>query len=229
MQAAQNYYTAAGMPLQAAMTQYGAAGMPLQAAQTQYGAATQPLQAAQTQLQAANTPYSIAQQEWQAAQAPWTAANQVYGQPYANINQLLAPSMALGGMGGTTTGTGTAYGTQTPANNPFMNLLGGISTGAGLLGSLGTAGGAGGIPALFAGLSDRRAKTDIKSIGKTHDKQNIYSFKYKGSNMPQIGMMADEVEKRTPEAVVRGPDGFKRVNYDRATRKAATMGMLQAA
>jgi hypothetical protein len=136
--------------------------------------------------------------------------------------------MALGGMGGTTTGTGTAYGTQTPANNPFMNLLGGISTGAGLLGSLGQAGGSGGLGALLA-LSDRRAKTDIKSIGKTHDKQNIYSYRFKGSNVPQIGLMADEVEKRTPEAVVRGPDGFKRVNYDRATRKAATMGMLQAA
>ena len=99
---------------------------------------------------------------------------------------------------------------QQPASNMFSNVLGDIS----------------GIAGLIGGLSDRRLKTDIKKIGKTHDDQSIYSYRFKGSNMPQIGMLADEVEQKHPEAVMTGPDGFKRVNYDRATRKAAEMGML---
>jgi len=158
------------------------------------------------------------------ATAQMGAANAVYGQPIQNLNQVLTPAMGLGGMGGTTTGQGYATGTQTPANDPMSNILGGIIGGAGALGSLG---GAGGLPALLK-MSDRRAKTDIKDIGRTHDDQKIYSYRFKGSMMPQIGMMADEVEKKTPEAVMTGPEGLKRVRYDMATRKAAKMGMMPA-
>ena len=164
------------------------------------------------------------------AMAQMGAANTVYGQPIQNLNQLLTPAMGLGGMGGTTTGQGYATGTQTPANDPMSNILGGVSGAAGILGSLGTAGGSAGIAGLLPLLaaSDRRLKTDIKDIGRTHDNQKIYSYRSKGSNMPQIGMMADEIEKKTPEAVMTGPDGMKRVRYDMATRKAAKMGMMPA-
>jgi len=146
------------------------------------------------------------------AAAQYQAANQVYGQPIQNLNMLTTPAMGLGGMGGTTTGVGTATGTQTPANDPWANVIGGISGAAGLLGA----------------FSDRRLKTDVKDIGRTHDNQKIYSYRFKGSMMPQIGMMADEVEKKTPEAVMTGPEGLKRVRYDMATRKAAKMGMMPA-
>jgi len=160
------------------------------------------------------------------AMAQMGAANTVYGQPIQNLNQLLTPAMGLGGMGGTTTGQGYATGTQTPANDPWANVLGGVIGGAGMLGSLG---GTGGLPALMGMFkSDRRAKTDIKDIRRTHDNQKIYSYRFKGSMMPQIGMMADEVEKKTPEAVMTGPEGLKRVRYDMATRKAAKMGMMPA-
>ena len=148
----------------------------------------------------------------QPAQAQLQAANTVWGQPVQNLNQMLTPASVLGGMGGTTAGTGTALGTQTPANNMWSNILGGVSGAAGLIGA----------------FSDRRMKTDIRDIGRTHDNQKIYSYRFKGSNMPQIGMMADEVEKKTPEAVMTGPEGLKRVRYDRATRKAASMGMMPA-
>jgi hypothetical protein len=158
------------------------------------------------------------------ATAQMGAANTVYGQPIQNLNMLTTPAMGLGGMGGTTTGQGYATGTQTPANDPWANVLGGVIGGAGMLGSLG---GSGGLPALMA-MSDRRAKTDIKDVGRTHDNQKIYSYRFKGSMMPQIGMMADEVEKKTPEAVMTGPEGLKRVRYDMATRKAAKMGMMPA-
>lgn len=75
-------------------------------------------------------------------------------------------------------------------------------------------GGIGGIASLL--LSDRRAKTDISEVGKTKDGQRIYSYKYKheGEDGPvHMGLMAQEVEKRKPNAVVTGADGFKRVNY----------------
>lgn len=228
--AAQNIYGAAGTPYQAAMTQYGAQTMPYQAAVTNYGAAGYPLQAATSQYGAAQMPYAAATNYYTGAQAPYSVANQIYAQPYQNLQALLAPSMGLGGMGGTTTAQGYMTGTQTPANNPLSNILGGISGAAGLIGALGQAGGSAGIAGLapLLMMSDPKAKEDIKPIGKTFDKQNIYSFRLKGSPTPQIGMMADEVERKTPEAVVRGPDNLRRVNYDLATRKAQTMGMMPA-
>lgn len=63
--------------------------------------------------------------------------------------------------------------------------------------------------------SDRRVKKDIKRIGKTDDGQNLYFYRYKGSDKPQIGLMAQEVEKRRPEAVVE-IGGIKHVDYDKA-------------
>jgi len=69
---------------------------------------------------------------------------------------------------------------------------------------------------LLSLLSDRRAKTDIAEVGKTKDGQKVYSYRYKheGENGPvHMGLMAQEVEKRKPEAVQTGADGLKRVNY----------------
>jgi hypothetical protein len=68
-------------------------------------------------------------------------------------------------------------------------------------------------------FSDRRLKHDVHEIGKTHDGQPIYSFKYNGDNKTQIGLMAQDVEKHHPEAVgVMG--GYKTVDYDKATEDA---------
>jgi hypothetical protein len=161
------------------------------------------------------------------ATAQMGAANAVYEQPLSNLNKVLTPAMGLGGMGGTTTGVGTATGTQTPANDPVSNTLGMITGGAGAIGSLAGSGGISSLLPLFA-MSDRQIKTDIKDVGRTHDNQKIYSYRFKGSMTPQIGMMADEVERKTPEAVMTGPEGLKRVRYDMATRKAAKMGMMPA-
>ncbi len=65
-------------------------------------------------------------------------------------------------------------------------------------------------------FSDRRLKKDIKKIGKTHDGQNLYSYRYKGSDEPQIGLMAQEVEKKRPDAVITTDSGYKAVNYEKA-------------
>lgn len=72
-------------------------------------------------------------------------------------------------------------------------------------------------------FSDRRLKHDIKKIGETFDRQTVYSYKMGDDPKTYIGLMAQEVEKRHPEAVgVAG--GFKTVDYGRATKKAANQG-----
>ena len=75
----------------------------------------------------------------------------------------------------------------------------------------------GGIGGLFA-LSDERAKDDKHKIGKTEDGLGIYSFKYKGSPKTEIGLMAQEVQKKKPGAVAKRPDGLLAVNYAEALK-----------
>ena len=65
-------------------------------------------------------------------------------------------------------------------------------------------------------FSDRRLKKDIKKVGKTKDGQAIYSYKYKGDDTPQMGLMAQDVKKKHPEAVITTPSGFLAVDYDKA-------------
>ena len=65
-------------------------------------------------------------------------------------------------------------------------------------------------------LSDRRAKTNIKKIGKTDDGLNLYSYRYKAGGPTQVGLMAQEVAKVKPEAVTKTPSGLFAVNYDMA-------------
>jgi hypothetical protein len=68
-------------------------------------------------------------------------------------------------------------------------------------------------------FSDRRLKHDIKEIGTSHNGLPIYTFKYKGDpeSNTHVGFMADEVEKKNPEAVGLDPSGYKTVDYDKAT------------
>ena len=69
-------------------------------------------------------------------------------------------------------------------------------------------------------FSDERVKEDITEIGRTHDGQKIIKFKYKGSDQPQIGLSAQDVEKHHPEAVSETAGGIKTVDYDAATKQA---------
>lgn len=75
----------------------------------------------------------------------------------------------------------------------------------------------GGLGGLFA-LSDPKAKEDKKKIAETKEGLPIYSFKYKGSPKTEIGLMATDVKKRTPEAVKKAPSGLMMVDYGRALR-----------
>ena len=61
-------------------------------------------------------------------------------------------------------------------------------------------------------FSDKRLKTDIKKVGKTNEGLPVYTYKYKGDDTTQMGVMAQDVEKKTPSAV-RTLGGFKAVDY----------------
>lgn len=72
----------------------------------------------------------------------------------------------------------------------------------------------------MAPFSDRRLKHDIKKIGEADNGLPIYTFKYKGDENHQthVGFMADEVEKKNPDAVGLDPSGYKTVDYDKAAQ-----------
>jgi len=89
------------------------------------------------------------------------------------------------------------------ANNPLGGLLQ-------LGGTLGSA---------FI-MSDKRTKKDIKKVGKTDDGQNIYKFRYKSGGPIQMGLMAQEVEKKKPSAVTE-VGGIKMVDYGKALKGAS--------
>lgn len=73
-------------------------------------------------------------------------------------------------------------------------------------------------------FSDERVKEGVEDIGRTHDGQKIVKFRYKGEKGPkQIGLIAQDVEKHHPDAVGEY-HGIKTVDYDKATKDAASMG-----
>lgn len=74
-------------------------------------------------------------------------------------------------------------------------------------------------PMQMFSFSDRDMKTDIDKIGETDNDLPIYSFRYKGDDKKQIGLMAQDVQKKVPSAVKRIA-GHLAVNYDKALRSA---------
>jgi len=88
------------------------------------------------------------------------------------------------------------YKTQVGQNNALMG---------GLFGLAGTAATAG------IKYSDRRLKSDVRCIGTTVYGLPFYEYTIFGER--QRGVMADEVTKIMPAAVVMQPNGFSMVNY----------------
>lgn len=67
---------------------------------------------------------------------------------------------------------------------------------------------------LLGGIfSDRRLKHDIKRIGTTDGGTPIYTFKYKGSDVVHMGVMAQDV----PDAQIKDTTGYLRVDYARVS------------
>ena len=131
-------------------------------------------------------------------------ANTVYGQPWQNLSPALAAAEGIGGMGGTSSGSGTT----TQETSPISNILGLLTGGAGLAGAI--------------AKSDERSKENIKKVGNAKG-QNIYKYNFKADpmNTPHIGVLAQEVEKTRPDAVLHTSKGTKWVDYGK-------LGMLPA-
>jgi hypothetical protein len=71
--------------------------------------------------------------------------------------------------------------------------------------------------------SDRRLKRDITLLARLANGIGLYRFRYLWSDTVYVGVMAQEVAEIAPEAVIRGTDGFLRVNYARLGLRFLTL------
>lgn len=140
-------------------------------------------------------------------------AGNVLGAGLAGASLLGGNSGGLGGLfGGGAASLGGDFGGGGAALG-IADSVANSTAAAGGLGDIGSLLGAG-----LAISSDRRLKTDIEEIAKLANGLPLYKFRYRGDPRMVIGLMADEVEKVRPEAVVDGPFGFKMVNYELAVQ-----------
>jgi hypothetical protein len=79
-----------------------------------------------------------------------------------------------------------------------------------------------------AAFSDRRLKTAVRRVATLPSGLGLYRFKYLGSDVEYVGVMAQEVLDVMPSAVVRGADGFLRVDYQMLGLEMLTYATWQA-
>ena len=129
-------------------------------------------------------------------------------------NQTNQKQMELFGMGSNMLGTATqndmsvrkmgaeAYGQNiTNRNNHNAAMAGGVMS---LAGSA-------------IGLCDERVKKNIKRVGtmkmSNGHKTGLYRFKYRHNNKSGIGVIAQDVERTFPEAIIKDKKGLRYVDY----------------
>lgn len=146
-----------------------------------------------------------------------------------------------GGMGGGMAGGGMAGGGGMRSGGGHAG--GGMRAGGGHAGGMARMGGGraphmagmGGGGAHFAGMggggfrggmggrrSDIALKHDIELIGYLDNGLGFYRFAYNGSDTAYVGVMAQEVERVAPAAVMRARDGYLRVFYEKLGVKFQT-------
>lgn len=163
------------------------------------------LQGIQAALQGQGILQGNEQQKLDAAMAQYNEQRQ------DPVDRLKIQLAAIGGVPYPTFQSSTQTGPG-PSSNGLMQGLGGAAS---LIGMGGTLFGKGGIfPGALAGMfSDRNAKTDIEKLGKDPDSGlDMYAYRYKGDpkSYPKVvGPMAQDIEKRDPDAVTK--IGGKRV------------------
>lgn len=170
---------------------------------------SQALQGLQNQqLGVAGTVNQMGQQQTAQQQAQLTAQynNWLMAQQYPFQTAQLLNETTRTGAAAMPASTTT---TEQQPNNSGLSLLGSIAGSA--------------IPMMF---SDRDLKEDITEIGALRDGTPVYSYRYFDEEMPRIGLMADDVEKRVPSAVIEAwPGGAKMVDYKAATAMARALAM----
>lgn len=134
------------------------------------------------------------------------------GIPLQTMAQQMGLVLPAGQAFGTTTGN-----TQTQSNPSLWQNIAMMGQG------LGSLLGGGSNAANAYRLSDERVKEHKAEIGQLYDGTPVWSFNYIGDPRPQVGLMAQDVEQRTPEAVAEF-GGIKAVDYGKATERARAIG-----
>jgi hypothetical protein len=188
-------------------------GRQLTGAQALEGLQNQQLGVAGAQNQMGQQQTAQQQAQLTAAYNQWLMAQQYPFQTASLMNQTTAAGAQA--MPATTTAT-----TAQPNNSGWA--LGGAALG-GLFGNSGLGSAMG-----LAMFSDRDLKDDIKEIGELRDGTPVYSYRYfdEPENVSRIGLMAQDVEKRRPDAVKEAwPGGAKMVDYGKATELSRALGL----
>ena len=134
----------------------------------------------------------LAQQEQEARRAQLVTLTNLFG--------------GLAGLGSSTQmqQTSSGFGSQALGGgaSPFSQIASAAATGLGMYNA-----------------SDVRLKNEITFVGKLENGIKIYKWKWneKGKELAgdqvEFGVLAQEVQKIVPEAVITGPDGYLMVNY----------------
>jgi len=74
----------------------------------------------------------------------------------------------------------------------------------------------------FVTESDVRLKKDITPLARLDSGIGLYRYRYKWSDQFYVGVMAQEVANIVPTAVLRGNDGYLRVDYGQLGMKLMT-------
>ena len=125
---------------------------------------------------------------------------------------------SLGGGGGGARVTHGGGGARVGAGGGGGARVGGGGGGGGRVGG----GGGGGRGGVGGRRSDISSKHDITLIGRLDNGLGFYRYSYNGSNKAYVGVIAQEVQAVMPDAVVRGPDGYLRVFYEKLGLKFET-------
>ena len=102
-------------------------------------------------------------------------------------------------------------------------LSGSMDDPAAQLQRVGGSGGGGGGGSGGGGWSDRRLKRRIRRVGASPQGYALYSFQYVWGGPLFVGVIAQEIMTICPEAVIEGPGGYLRVDYDKLGMRMMTL------
>lgn len=142
------------------------------------------------------------------------------GIPVQALGLLAQIGIPIGSLGGQSQGTSNTTNEMSGAQQ-FGLIANGLGSMFGAGGGSGGGGAASGMLNFLGRFSDRRLKEHITQVGTLFDGTPVYRYCYKGDPVFQIGLMAQDIEKTTPAAVLE-VNGFKAVDYKAATENAVS-------
>jgi len=115
--------------------------------------------------------------------------------------------------------------TASDAYNAQMQQYSGLLSGVSNLGGAGISAYGMMNAAPLISFSDERVKENKEEVGSLYDGTPVYTYNYLGDKEPRMGVMAQDVEKRRPDAVGEF-GGIKTVDYNKATARSRAMKAL---